>query len=156
MAEITIDDVPAAPEYPKFEGAKQKMLDYVRGKATPGNAAIAAGVDDNWKSDTAFAAAINRAHAHNICEAESAAHNQITSKKPLSSGLRFYLEAQGGWRTKFGDDGFAQDITIKVKPIDGFVPPEFDGKPEAENLARPEIRTNEVARAEAEKSKSED
>lgn len=111
---------------PRFEGLseeQQAMLDLVYQGATPNNAAMAAGISD-WKADPAFFPIVNKLHAINVCAAEAAAHRAMVSGKAVPSGLQFYLQCQAGWRNKFGEDGFAQDIEIHVQPVDGFADPD--------------------------------
>lgn len=133
------------PELPQFEGPYQIMLDFVKVGTMPGTAAVLAGLGSDWKSgDPRFTAAINVAHAYCQAKAEINAHELVTSKKAIPSGLQFYLQAVCGWRTKYGEDGFAQELHIHVQGVDGY---QCEG--DDRDLPRPPIRKNaDVAKGE--------
>lgn len=125
---VTLDDVPPLPELPTFDGPRQIMLDFVKAGAMPGTACIVAGIGDTWKADAEFARAVNVAHAYVKARAEVAAHKMVTSGASVPSGLSFYLQAVCEWRTKYGEDGFAQELNIKVQEVDGYSPEGEEGK----------------------------
>ncbi len=113
---------------PSFKHTKSEanMLDLVKQGATPENASIAAGIGDKWRTSKKFAAYINKVHAHNTCLVEIATNKMMRDGKTMPTGHQFFLKAVAGWHDKYGEDGFAQNITIEFVEVDGTVSPEDD------------------------------
>lgn len=106
--------------------SEQIMLDLITQGATPENASIAAGIGDKWRTSKKFAAYINKVHAHNTCLVEIATNKMMRDGKTMPTGHQFFLKAVAGWHDKYGEDGFAQDITIEFVEVDGTVAQESD------------------------------
>ena len=124
--EIELDEAWIEDPAFKITKSERKMLDLVKQGATPENASIAAGIGDKWRPSQKFAAYINRVNAHNICLIEIGTHRMMRAGKTMPAGHQFYMKAIAGWHDKFGEDGFAQNITIQFNQVDGTVAQEGD------------------------------
>lgn len=95
------------------------MWDHVKRGATPENASVAAGISDSWRQSGDFAAYITRIHAHNACRFEKKIFSDIINDGKIPTGVQFMLKCFCGWHDKWGDDGFAQSVTIELNRVDG-------------------------------------
>lgn len=108
----------------KIAEERKKMIDFVERGCTPGNAAEAAGVSEDWEADDDFRRYIARLHAANKCKAEEKFFKKIADAEhdvPLAD-LKFYLGAHAGWNEKEAESPFKQNITIVEETVDGTAP----------------------------------
>lgn len=136
MVELTLSsEWSEAPEFSTTED-EDKMLAYVVAGGTPENASIASGVGETWRQNDELAAFINRIHAHNIARVEANILDRFMNAKPIPAGLMFYMKCYAGWHDKWGEDGFAQNVTIKFNRVNGRVTEEEEAEEAAKKAKK--------------------
>lgn len=101
--------------------AENSMLEYVCSGVTPETAAMAAGIAEEWRQNTEFAAYINRVHAHNQARAEAQLFNEVQKGEGIPSGWMSFMKMYCGWHDKYGADGFSQNPIIMFREVNGRV-----------------------------------